>query len=200
MPARQDHVNDRTPMGANLVPGGCTFRAWAPRAKAVYVGCPVGEGTPPEEARLVPLGGGHWGGFLPGVADGAEYKFYVHGEGSTGWKRDPYARQLSLTPDYPRSNCVVRAAAYPWHDQGFRPPAFNDLVVYQFHVGRFYAAGDDGSERRPGRAATFLDVLDRVAYLADLGVNAVEPLPVVEFPHDVSLGYNGVDYFAPELA
>ena len=47
--------------------------------------------------------------------------------------------------------------------------------------------------------AKFLDVLDRVEYLADLGVTAVQPLPIAEFPTAFSLGYNGVDYFSPEF-
>ena len=73
--------------------------------------------------------------------------------------------------------------SYPWHDHYFRPPAFPDLIVYQFHVGRFSAGGD----RRPHRVAKFLDVLDRVEYFADLGVTALQPLPVVEFQGEWSL-------------
>ena len=107
--------------------------------------------------------------------------------------RDPFARELSRHPDYPHSNCVVRdPAAYPWHDAGFRPPAFNDLIIYQLHVGAFARRG----HKKQGR---FLDVAERVPYLAGLGVNAVELLPVVEFPNDNSLGYNNVDFFSPEM-
>ena len=63
---------------------------------------------------------------------------------------------------------------YHWHDQGFRPPAFNDLVIYQLHIGTFF-----GAQRARGRAK-FLDVLDKIDHLVRLGVNAVEPLPVDE--------------------
>jgi 1,4-alpha-glucan branching enzyme len=65
------------------------------------------------------------------------------------------------------------------------------LIVYQLHVGTYsIAAGQpDGS---------FLDVALRVPYLAALGVNAIEPLPIQEFPSQFSLGYNGTDYFSPE--
>jgi 1,4-alpha-glucan branching enzyme len=90
----------------------------------------------------------------------------------------------------PHSNCVIREpAAYPWHDPGYRPPAFNDLVIYQLHVGAFARRG----HKKQGR---FLDVAERVQYLA---VNAVEFLPAVEFPNDNSLGYNNVDFFSPEM-
>jgi 1,4-alpha-glucan branching enzyme len=71
--------------------------------------------------------------------------------------------------------------------------------VYQFHVGVFHAVDDAGHDRRPGRVATFLDALGRVEYLADLGVNAVQPLPFVEFRTPWSLGYNGTDLFSPEM-
>ena len=201
MPASQQHVDDHTPMGATVVPGGCTFRAWAPRAKAVYAGGSFNGWRHGDVELLTKDANGYWAGFVPGVVDGDEYKFFVAGEGSQGWKRDPYARELSPKPDYPNSNCVVRDPAdYPWHDTDFRPPAFSELIIYQFHVGRFYAADAAGNDRRPGRVAKFLDVLDRVEYLAELGVSAIEPMPIDEFPHDTSLGYNGVDYFSPEMA
>jgi 1,4-alpha-glucan branching enzyme len=201
MPSSQDHINDHTPMGANLVAGGCTFRVWAPRAKAVYVRGTFNNWELIDAGLLVRDGNGYWAGFVPNVADGATYKFYVIGEGSEGYKRDPYARELALDPPFPHSNCVVRdPATYRWHDQGFRPPRFNDLIVYQLHIGTFYAADAAGNDRRPRQVATFLDVLDRIEYLAELGVNALEPLPVDEFPPEVSLGYNGVDYYSPEMA
>ena len=68
MPADQTRVGPNTPMGANLVPGGCTFRAWAPRAQAVYVagsfnGWQHGRG----DCLFVRDANGYWGGFLPGV-------------------------------------------------------------------------------------------------------------------------------------
>ena len=196
MPADQTHVGPDTPMGANLVPGGCTFRVWAPRAVALHATGSFNGWQRGDASRLVRDAAGYWGGFVAGAADGDEYKFYVAGAGSEGHKRDPYAREV-VAPDW---NCVVRdPGRYPWHDAGFRPPAFEDLIVYQFHVGTFYAADAAGNDRRVGRVAKFLDVLDRVGYLADLGVTAVQPLPVVEYPTPFSLGYNGTDYFAPEF-
>jgi 1,4-alpha-glucan branching enzyme len=201
MPASLKNVSSQTPMGANLVPGGCTFRAWAPRAKAVYVQGAFNGWSSVDAGLLVRDPAGYWAGFIPGITDGDQYKFWVIGEGSAGYKRDPYARELSSPPAYPHSNCVVRDSnGFAWHDEGFRPPAFNDLVIYQLHIGTFYAVDNAGNDRRPqGNAATFLDALDRVAYLSALGVNAIEPLPIVEFPTDTSLGYNGVDYFSPEM-
>lgn len=194
MPASQDHISSATPMGANVNADGCTFRIWAPRANLVHVIGSFSNWQPSDVGQLSPIGGGHWAGFLPGILDGSEYKFSIVGEGSAGPKRDPFARELSVKPDFPHSNCIVRnPVTFPWHDAGFRPPAFNDLVIYQFHVGAF-------ARRGPGQGGRFLDVIDRIPYLADLAVNAIEPLPIVEFPMDNSLGYNGVDFFSPEMA
>src|SRR4029079_5625991 len=125
---------------------------------------------------------------------GQEYLFDVEGEGSSGRKRDPYARELTLAPAWPHSHCIlVDPAGYPWHDAGFRPPRFEDLAIYQLHVGRYC-----GPERGH-RIAKFLDLVWRIEHLAGLWVNAVQLLPVVEFQSEFSLGYNGTDYFSPEM-
>ena len=79
-------------------------------------------------------------------------------------------------------------------------PSFNDLVIYQLHIGTYYGTDAGGNDDRQGRMCTFLDVIDRLEYLVALGVNAVEPLPVVEFPSETSEGYNGVNYYSPEMA
>ena len=142
---------------------------------------------------------GYWGGFIPGVADGAQYRFWVVGAGSEGFKRDPCARELQMQ-GYPNCNCIVRnPGTFPWRDQDYRPPAFNDLIIYQFHIGVFFAQDDQGRDIRPGRVSKYLDVVDRIKYLADLGVNAIMPLPFVEFQGENSLGYNGTDLFSPEM-
>ncbi len=198
MALSQEHITPHTPMGATLSPEGATFRVWAPNAQAVHL-CGNFQGSddwdPSEHNKLSKDAKGYWTGFVPGVQEGDHYKFYVYGSGSQGYKRDPYARELTDDdPPYPWSNCVVRRPqSYPWHDQGFRPPPFHELVIYQFHVGTFSSPGRGGSE------ATYLDVLDRLEYLLDLGINAIEPLPVVEFVADDSLGYDGSDLFSPEM-
>jgi len=111
MPLSQENVTTLTPMGANLVAGGATFRVWAPRADRVHL---IGEfgGTerlaPTEDNRLVRDGNGYWAGFRPGVADGDEYEFHVVGAAGEGPKRDPYARELTTDPAYPHCRCIVR--------------------------------------------------------------------------------------------
>jgi 1,4-alpha-glucan branching enzyme len=186
-------------MGATLIAEGATFRAWAPRALALHLRLNATAAWIPDDANLlVKDSAGYWTGFVPHVRDGDAYRFWVVGSGGAGPKRDPYARELG--PGFPECDCIVRnPRSYPWHDQGFRPPVFNDLIVYQLHVGTYYAVDAAGRDRRAPGGAKFLDLLERVPYLVDLGVNAVQPLPIVEFATEHSLGYNGTDYFSPEM-
>lgn len=179
-------------MGSTLVPGGATFRVWAPRAKAVYVSGDFNGWKRNGDGQLQLIGGGHWATFIPGLKDGDQYLLYVDGLGTDGYKRDPRARMLTFQPAFPLANCVLRDSyRFQWHDTGFRPPAFNDLIIYELHVGTYSI--------KPGNPdGYFLDVIQRVPYLAILGVNAIELLPVQEFETEFSLGYNGTDYYSPE--
>jgi 1,4-alpha-glucan branching enzyme len=176
-------------MGATLVGGGATFRVWAPNATAVHVRGSFNGFAIRENARLIEEDhAGYWHGFIDGVTDGSIYKYWITGPAGAGWKRDPYAREL-LEPNW---DCIVRQSDFPWHDTGYRTPAFHDFVIYQLHVGAF------NTPRFP-KTGTFLDVVDKIPYLVDLGVNAIQLLPVQEFPGCFSLGYNGTDYFSPEM-
>jgi 1,4-alpha-glucan branching enzyme len=106
---------------------------------------------------------------------------------------------LSMIPSYPNCDCLVRSpGSYPWHDAGFRAPAFRDLIQYQLHIGVYYAIDAQGRDKRQ-RIGKFLDLLDRIDYLYDLGINAIQLLPIQEYPSETSRGYNGLDLFSPEM-
>jgi 1,4-alpha-glucan branching enzyme len=198
-----------TPMGANLVAetvgagGGATFRAWAPRATAVYLNGVFGgvERSGQDPALLMAKdANGYWSGFVAEASEGDTYRFYVVGEGSSGFKRDPYARELANDPALPFPVCAAvirRESSYPWHDAGFRTPDYSDMVIYQLHIGTYAPAG-------PGWAGAFLDVVMKIEYLVALGVNVVQPLPVYEMEDSPSqgypgLGYQGSDLFSPAI-
>jgi len=184
-------------MGANLYHDGATFRVWAPRARSVHVVGRFGNADdwrPNDGNRLVLDENGYWAGYVQGVRDGDPYKFYVVGEARESYKRDPYARELGSTPAYPHSDCIVRdPASYMWRAGDWQRPAFNDLVIYQLHIGTF-SPGLGGH-----KVGCFLDLLERLDYLENLGVNAIQLLPVVEFSSPRSLGYDGSDLFSPEM-
>jgi 1,4-alpha-glucan branching enzyme len=193
----QQNISASTPTGANLADGGATFRVWAPRATAVYLLGTFGGTTYADLTtdRLLQKTGprGYWTGFQPGAADGDAYRIWVTGTGSSGDKRDPYARELAPAADFPDCASILRASqSYPWHDAGFRTPDFSDMVIYQAHVGTYLA-------QSTGRATTFLDLAAKVPYLASLGINVLQPLPMDEMEVNPSMGYSGADLFSPDF-
>ena len=190
MTASLQHVHPGTPMGATLVADGATFRVWAPNAREVHVLGDFNNHQRNDASLLTRDEHGHWRGFIRGARDRQRYMFHVVGGGSEGPKRDPYARELQ-TP-FP-SECIIRSADFPWHDRGFVTPSFHDFVIYQLHVGTFF------TPNLPGKGGTFLDVACKLPYLAALGVTALQLMPIQEFQTTFSLGYNGTDYFSPEM-
>jgi 1,4-alpha-glucan branching enzyme len=206
MPVDLTRVNTSSAMGATARSDGTAFRTWAPNARSVSVvaGSALSASNnpawrPAPEDRLASLGDGSWGGFLDGIGNGDPYMFFVEGDGGPGWKRDPYARDLTTSPGFPNSYCIVRDSHdYPWHDQGWQPPKFSDLILYQLHVGTWWAQDETGRDVRAQRGGTFLDVVEKLEHLQTLGVNAIQLLPIQEYETPISMGYNGVDYFSPE--
>ena len=193
----QANILPSTPMGANLVDGGgATFRVWAPRATAVYLNGTFGGvamNTQTDDLLLAKSGDGYWTGYLAGASEGDRYHFWVNGAGSTGYKRDAYAREMASDKPFPQCACVIRpAAAYPWHDAGFVTPDFSNMIIYQLHVGTYAPAA-------AGKTSTFLDVIGKIEYLVALGINVLQPLPIDELETGPSMGYNGADYFSPDL-
>ena len=105
MPASLDHIYPSTPMGANLIADGATFRVWAPNAHAVYAigDFNIGRATTPACSRATSTATG--GASSPASGTASATCSTSSGTGSEGPKRDPYARELA-TP-FP-SDCIVR--------------------------------------------------------------------------------------------
>jgi 1,4-alpha-glucan branching enzyme len=170
MAVTQDNINADTRMGGNLINGGATFRVWAPGATAVYVVLNADDTYVPAPGDLLTKDSesGHWMGFIDGVKDGTEYRYWLVGAGGAGFKRDPYARELCYpdgTDDYANSNCVLRdAGSYQWVSGPFNTPPFNELVVYQFHVGVYFAEDANGKDMRADRVSKLFDAMDRIPY------------------------------------
>jgi 1,4-alpha-glucan branching enzyme len=193
----QANIMPTTPMGATLVDGGgATFRAWAPLAKEVYINGVFG-GIPrsgqTDDLLLANDANGYWAGYVNTAKEGDPYHFWVVGPGSSGYKRDPYARELATDVPFPNCSCLIRSAtAYPWHDAAFVTPDFSNMIVYQLHIGTY-------APSTPGKTSTFLDIISKIPYLCALGVNVIQPLPVDEVETDPSMGYDGADYFSPDF-
>jgi 1,4-alpha-glucan branching enzyme len=190
----QAHISPQTPTGATLGADGASFRLWAPEADAVYLHGIFGGQVFEEltDDRLLQKDArGYWTGYQDGAADGDRYRFWVQGKGSSGTKRDPRARELD-PQNFPNCFGILRARGFPWHDRDFVTPDFSDMVVYQLHVGTF-------AIRKPGVCSTFLDVALKIPYLADLGINVLQPLPVDEQEANPNMGYGGADLFSPDF-
>jgi len=191
----QAQISPQTPTGATLVAGGATFRIWAPEAAAVYLHGIFGGQVFDQltDGRLLQKDArGYWSGYQDGARDGDRYRFWIQGAGSSGYKRDPRARELDPA-GFPDCFSILRAASgFPWHDQDFITPDFSDMVVYQLHVGTF-------AIRKPGVASNLLDVALKIPYLADLGINVLQPLPIDEQEANPNMGYSGADLFSPDF-
>lgn len=117
------------------------------------------------------------------------YQFLIdHGSDKEVTIADPYSRRLRYVEGTaePHSVIVVGQTPFVWHDDGFGTKPLNELVIYELHVGDFSPEG------------TFKGVTAKLDYIRDLGVSAIELMPVQEFPGDRSWGYNPAYFFAPE--
>jgi 1,4-alpha-glucan branching enzyme len=175
-------------MGAIPHEHGVAFRVWAPNAEQVSVigsfnrwDCSVDS--------LDSEGNGYWYGNVPKAKIGDEYKFMLWTQQGVVARVDPYARQVTNSV----GNGVIHDPAFDWEDDGFTPPNWNEMVIYEMHVGTF----DENPEQPTG---TFTDVLARINHLKRLGVNTIQIMPVAEFAGDRSWGYNPAHIFAVETA
>jgi maltooligosyltrehalose trehalohydrolase len=156
--------------------GTVDIRIWAPKARILEVHTANG-------AHPLDRGDeGLWGGRFPGAA-GTEYLLAIDGE-------ETYPDPCSRAQPYGvrGSSQVVDPASFTWTDAAWQGVALEDLVLYELHVGTFSEEG------------TFEGVIPRLASLRELGVTAIEVMPVATFPGERGWGYDGLYTFAPHPA
>ncbi len=159
-------------LGATPDETGVTFRVWAPAATAARVTGDFGERT------MARAGGGVFEARVDGAASGQRYRFVLTSNGATLTRTDPRAWALR-----DGEAIVPPRAPYAWRTATFTPPRLREAVLYELHVGSFSVPA--------GAAAGSYDaVTARLDGLADLGVNAIELMPVNEFGRATSWGYN----------
>ncbi len=158
---------------------GTTFRVWAPNAQKVFV---VGDFNKWNETAnpLILEGDGYWATDVAGAKAGDQYKFLlINGEAKL-YRIDPYARQVTSSV----GNSVIHDPTFDWEGaDDFQIPTWNDLIIYEMHIGTFNAPNE-------GRVGTFRRAAQKLPYLRELGVNAVQVMPPMEFPGGRSWGYN----------
>ena len=151
-----------------------TFRVWAPTATEVDVeinGAPV---------AMAAAGGGWHEVTVEGIDAGADYAFALDGGPPRPDPRSPWQPSGVDGPSR-----TVDHDAFAWSDRRWRGFHLPSAVVYELHVGTFTSEG------------TFEAAIGRLHELVDLGVDAVELMPVAEFSGDRGWGYDGVDLYAP---
>ena len=172
------------------LPAGTTFRVWAPNATAVRVAGTFNNWSATANP-LVSEGNGYWSGDINFVYAGTQYKFVITGPAGTIWKNDARARQVTNSVG---NSIVVNPSSYTWTTTNYTMPSWNQLVIYEMHLGTF------GQTANGVTPATFDLAKAKLDYLKDLGVNAVELMPICEFPTNVSWGYNCSFPYAVESA
>jgi 1,4-alpha-glucan branching enzyme len=189
------HLADK--LGAHLLEGGGTsFAVWAPNATAVSVLTEQNHwqvGADPLRPRA---SSGIWEGVLPGVGDGALYKFAITTrDGRVLEKADPYALR---TEQPPRTASIVANLTYDWNDEewmaqrGARDALDAPISVYEVHLGSF-ARPDE----REG-FCTYEELTDLlIEHVKRNGFTHVELMPVMEHPFYGSWGYQVTGFFAP---
>jgi 1,4-alpha-glucan branching enzyme len=196
------HYDIHKKLGAHVkvigdVPG-VHFAVWAPSAQRVSV---VGDfnnwdGRVHQMRKLVPSG--VWEIFLPGVHEGAHYKFEIRGaHGDVFLKTDPYA---FFAQHGVETGCMVfDIGRYQWNDEEWmqtrpRIDSYNSpMSIYEVHIGSWQRIPEDGN-----RPLSYRELGDRlIPYVKEMGFTHIELMPVMEHPFDGSWGYQVVNYYAP---
>ncbi len=177
--------------------GSTTFRVWAPFVDAVAVKVNGGTAVPlaSEDSHPDPADA-TWVGTVPGAKAGDKYRYAIQRGGVTREFNDPRTRQLTGfelpdgfglagNDDKPQSVILDPDFSMP----AFTEPTFNTMVIYEMHIGTFNN--------------TFAGAVEKLDYLKDLGINAVEVLPITQnplfsdhTPSDHDWGYDPVQLFA----
>jgi maltooligosyltrehalose trehalohydrolase len=180
-PSTVETRKDAAFFGAIPSQDGVRFRVWASSAAQVQLQLHSGAaaGTHP----LADTGDGVYETWIKGARSGDRYSYVLDGEAPLP---DPASR---FQPDGVHGpSQVVDPNAFAWTDERWQPRPAPDLVIYELHVGTFSAEG------------TFAGVEQRLPYLRDLGITAIELMPVADFAGRRNWGYDGVALFAPSRA
>jgi len=174
----------RLQFGASVVDEGTRFRVWAPKVDTIAVRI-LGE-----RSQTIPLTmtdpwdsefGGVFEATIPGVKQGTDYFYILDGERE---RPDPVSRWQPHGVHGPSR--VVDPDSFRWSDKGWAGIPLNDFIIYELHIGTFTPEG------------TFESAIARLPYLVELGITAVEIMPIAEFPGNRNWGYDGAALYPPQ--
>ncbi|WP_437747903.1 1,4-alpha-glucan branching protein GlgB [Sorangium sp. So ce302] len=181
---------------------GTSFAVWAPNARRVSV---LGDFNHWDGRRhaMRRMGEGFWELFIPGLGEGALYKYEIKTpEGHLTVKTDPVAQAMELRP---ATASRVYTSRYAFQDgdwmqeRGRIDSRKKPLTIYEVHAGSWRRVPGEGPPYEGGmRWMTYRELADHlVEYVAELGFTHIELMPVMEHPFDGSWGYQVAGYFAP---
>lgn len=162
-------------IGATPETGGVHFRAWAPAVTTMEVELPESGGL-----RVALQRDGEYFEGVVQASAGDRYWFWLEG---TLRRPDPASRSQ---PDGVHGPSQVVDPAFPWRDADWQGITLDRCIFYELHVGAFTPEG------------TFAAAIERLDYLKELGITALELMPVAQFPGERNWGYDGVFPFAPQ--
>jgi 1,4-alpha-glucan branching enzyme len=176
-------------MGAIPHTNGVAFRVWAPHSEQVSV---IGSFNDwdGDKHPMQSEENGYWYADVEEAHVGDQYKFLLITATGDYKRIDPYAREVTSSV----GNAIVHDTSFDWQGDDFSLAPWNELVVYELHVGTF---NDQEDVSNPGKFPT---VTARLGHLKKLGINAIQIMPVGEFAGDRSWGYNPSHIFSVELA
>ena len=179
------------PLGATLLSDGdAVFKVWGAGASSASVAGVFNSWS--SSADSMNKSGDYFTARVESVNLEDKYKYVFD---DTTWKPDARARRVDPSNDW--NSYVLDARTYHWGDQDFEVPDFEDMIIYQLHVGTFCGRNDGTSFGYD--PATYRSVVDtHLDHLVDLGINVVQLMPITEHPGDWSGGYNPVSQFSPE--
>jgi len=170
----------RLEFGANPTAKGVLFRAWAPLASRLAV-CV----TSPRQTvcSMDPDAYGIFTAFVEDLEAGTQYYYEFEHD-----RRRPDPVSRFQPHGVHGASQVVDRDAFVWTDRNWRGRALEDFIIYELHIATFTPEG------------TFEGVIGRLPYLRDLGITALEVMPVATFPGSRNWGYDGVHLYAPHAA
>lgn len=161
--------------------GSVRFRLWAPGATRVDL-CLEQNG----QESLLPMtwrSGGWFELNSQEAAVGSRYRYAID-----GGQRVPDPASRFQPEDVHGPSEVIEPVAFDWGDEDWRGRPWEEAVIYELHVGSFSPEG------------TFAGVIGKLDHLVEVGVTAIELMPVADFPGRCNWGYDGVLPFAPDAS
>jgi maltooligosyltrehalose trehalohydrolase len=167
----------RTPLGARCLRGECaSFLVWAPKCDGIDVQIIEPE---PQHVRLQRRDHGYYEAIVAGVPPGSVYRYILSGKKE---RADPASRFQPAGVHGPSQ--LLDLDTFPWTDGQWKGRPLGEYILYELHVGAFTSAG------------TFDAIIPRLDELKELGVTAVELMPIAQFPGKRNWGYDGAFPFA----